>query len=98
MKLQIYYLYQHHGDRDIVGTAYLTIDGRSFDWAEAKNRIDRALSDKYPSRVFEVTPISVTDVDDSPATWVMVLIMLATLFISGLVAAGICTVIMCLMR
>ncbi len=98
MKLRIDYLYQHCGNTVIAGTGCTTTQDSIIDWTVTKNKIVDELSLKFPGRVFEITPITFTRVDTDVSNWVILLVAVSTLFVAGLVAAGICTVIMGLMR
>ena len=98
MKLKMDYVYQARGEQEPVGYGGFRIDGHHLDIRAAKEQIAEDLKYKYPGKVFEIIPTTITDVDDGPATWVAWALFVSTIFASGLVAAGICTVIMGLMR
>lgn len=98
MKLRVDYIYQHCGDTVIAGTGRTTTEDSLIDWTEAKSKIADELAYKFPGRVFEITPITFTRVDTDMPTWLILLLFFLILFVAGLVAAGICTVIMGLTR
>lgn len=97
MKLQLDYVITDldsgkiHGNGTIQSTSPLSLGN-----SEAK--ILTELRKLYHNEKFKVVPVAVSVVDDNPSSWMAALIAVALVLGAGIAAAGICMVIMRLIR